>query len=96
MREGIRRDMAEPTACLTEQSMSGSGGSGEGWPGALGLTPATFLAPCHTTTEQYVGSFPVDDLDTQESVWLVQQQLWLLKVEALGGVARGGHDLAGG
>lgn len=30
--------------------------------------------------KQYVGSFPVDDLDPQESVWLVQQQLWALKV----------------
>nr|XP_012295413.1 SH2 domain-containing protein 5 isoform X2 [Aotus nancymaae] len=42
------------------------------------------LAPhrprCITKFAQYVGSFPVDDLDTQESVWLVQQQLWALKV----------------
>ncbi|XP_054114837.2 SH2 domain-containing protein 5 isoform X3 [Callithrix jacchus] len=41
------------------------------------------LAPhrprCITKFAQYVGSFPVDDLDTQESVWLVQQQLWALK-----------------
>ncbi|PNJ27228.1 SH2D5 isoform 4, partial [Pongo abelii] len=47
------------------------------------------LAPhrprCITKFAQYVGSFPVDDLDTQESVWLVQQQLWALKVGGLGG-----------
>lgn len=38
----------------------------------------------HHTPKQYVGSFPVDDLDTQESVWLVQQQLWALKVGSWG------------
>ena len=40
--------------------------------------PASLPPP--PTPKQYVGSFPVDDLDTQESVWLVQQQLWALKV----------------
>lgn len=39
----------------------------------------------HHTPKQYVGSFPVDDLDPQESVWLVQQQLWALKVGSWGG-----------
>lgn len=37
--------------------------------------PASFL--------QYVGSFPVHDLGTQESVWQMQQQLWELKVGAV-------------
>lgn len=51
--------------------------------GAKGLTPLPPSLP-HPTPKQYVGSFPVDDLDTQESVWLVQQQLWALKVAGLG------------
>lgn len=46
--------------------------------GGSGVTSLTSLP--HPTPKQYVGSFPVDDLDTQESVWLVQQQLWALKV----------------
>ncbi|XP_073089438.1 SH2 domain-containing protein 5 isoform X1 [Manis javanica] len=42
--------------------------------------PAPHRPRCITKfAQQYVGSFPVDDLDTQESVWLVQQQLWALK-----------------
>ncbi|XP_045715404.1 SH2 domain-containing protein 5 isoform X2 [Phyllostomus hastatus] len=41
--------------------------------------PAPHRPRCITKFAQYVGSFPVDDLDTQESVWLVQQQLWALK-----------------
>lgn len=43
--------------------------------------------PPPPTSKQYVGSFSVDDLGTQEGVWLVQQQLWALKVgELKGGV----------
>lgn len=40
------------------------------------------LLPCPASPRhhQYVGSFPVDDLDTQDSVGLVQQQLWALQV----------------
>ncbi|KAF6345623.1 SH2 domain containing 5 [Rhinolophus ferrumequinum] len=41
--------------------------------------PATHRPRCITKFAQYVGSFSVDNLDTQESVWLVQQQLWTLK-----------------
>ncbi|XP_059936497.1 SH2 domain-containing protein 5 isoform X3 [Mesoplodon densirostris] len=42
--------------------------------------PAPHRPRCITKfAQQYVGSFPVDDLDTQESAWLVQQQLWALK-----------------
>ncbi|XP_077755447.1 SH2 domain-containing protein 5 isoform X2 [Canis aureus] len=41
--------------------------------------PAPHRPRCITKFAQYVGSFPVDDLDTQEGVWLVQQQLWALK-----------------
>lgn len=48
----------------------------------IGLTLLP-LRPPHSP-KQYVGSFSVDDLDTQESVWLVQQQLWALKVGSWG------------
>ncbi|XP_008588874.1 PREDICTED: SH2 domain-containing protein 5 isoform X1 [Galeopterus variegatus] len=41
--------------------------------------PAPYRPRCITKFAQYVGSFPVDNLGTQESVWLVQQQLWALK-----------------
>uniref|UniRef100_A0A8C5KYK6 SH2 domain-containing protein 5 n=2 Tax=Jaculus jaculus TaxID=51337 RepID=A0A8C5KYK6_JACJA len=41
--------------------------------------PVPYRPRCITKFAQYVGSFPVDDLDTQESVCLVQQQLWALK-----------------
>ncbi|XP_052520035.1 SH2 domain-containing protein 5 [Budorcas taxicolor] len=42
--------------------------------------PAPQRPRCITKfAQQYVGSFPVDDLDPQDSVWLVQQQLWALK-----------------
>ncbi|XP_070259268.1 SH2 domain-containing protein 5 isoform X1 [Myotis yumanensis] len=41
--------------------------------------PAPHRPRCITKFAQYVGSFSVDDLDTQEGVWLVQQQLWALK-----------------
>lgn len=45
----------------------------------------TSLPPSYPTPpKQYVGSFSVDDLDTQESVWLVQQELWALRVGELG------------
>lgn len=50
--------------------------------GAMGLTSP----PCSLHHHQYVGSFPVDDLDTQESVGLVQQQLWALQVRSLGNI----------
>uniref|UniRef100_A0A8C5P1C1 SH2 domain containing 5 n=1 Tax=Jaculus jaculus TaxID=51337 RepID=A0A8C5P1C1_JACJA len=45
--------------------------------------PVPYRPRCITKFAQYVGSFPVDDLDTQESVCLVQQQLWALKVQIL-------------
>nr|XP_021486440.1 SH2 domain-containing protein 5 isoform X2 [Meriones unguiculatus] len=41
--------------------------------------PAPYRPRCIAKFAQYVGSFPVDDLDTQESVRLVQQQLWALQ-----------------
>ncbi|XP_008836824.1 SH2 domain-containing protein 5 isoform X3 [Nannospalax galili] len=41
--------------------------------------PVLYRPRCITKFAQCVGSFPVDDLDTQESVCLVQQQLWVLK-----------------
>ncbi|XP_045441044.1 SH2 domain-containing protein 5 isoform X2 [Pipistrellus kuhlii] len=41
--------------------------------------PASHRPRCITKFAQYVGSFSVDDLGTQEGVWLVQQQLWALK-----------------
>lgn len=41
-----------------------------------GLTPL-FPPPL---PQAVCGLLPVDDLDPQESVWLVQQQLWALKV----------------
>nr|KAF6445112.1 SH2 domain containing 5 [Molossus molossus] len=42
--------------------------------------PAPHRPRCITRfAQQYVGSFSVDDLDTQESVWLVQQELWALR-----------------
>ncbi|XP_068935716.1 SH2 domain-containing protein 5 isoform X2 [Petaurus breviceps papuanus] len=36
-----------------------------------------------TKFAQYVGSFAVDDLGLQDKVWMVQQQLWALKVQIL-------------
>uniref|UniRef100_A0A8C6RZZ2 SH2 domain containing 5 n=1 Tax=Nannospalax galili TaxID=1026970 RepID=A0A8C6RZZ2_NANGA len=45
--------------------------------------PVLYRPRCITKFAQCVGSFPVDDLDTQESVCLVQQQLWVLKVQIL-------------
>lgn len=50
----------------------------------ISLTLLPLSHPRHSP-KQYVGSFSVDDLDTQESVWLVQQQLWALKVGSWGG-----------
>ncbi|XP_032751550.1 SH2 domain-containing protein 5 isoform X2 [Rattus rattus] len=41
--------------------------------------PAPYRPRCIAKFAQYVGSFPVDDLDTQESVCLVQQHLWALQ-----------------
>lgn len=79
-------------AYLAEQSMSGGGV----WKTGSGAVVLTALPPCcpHRTPKQYVGSFPVDDLDTQEGVWLVQQQLWALKVGRWGGRIPGrGHSL---
>ncbi|XP_070366945.1 SH2 domain-containing protein 5 isoform X6 [Equus asinus] len=55
--------------------------AGAGGRRASDCGPAPHRPRCITRfAQQYVGSFPVDDLDTQESVWLVQQQLWALKV----------------
>lgn len=65
-----------------EESVFGGGAGGRVWrmgSGALVLTAWPPSRP-HHIPKQYVGSFPVDDLNTQESVWLVQQQLWALKV----------------
>ncbi|XP_070366943.1 SH2 domain-containing protein 5 isoform X3 [Equus asinus] len=54
--------------------------AGAGGRRASDCGPAPHRPRCITRfAQQYVGSFPVDDLDTQESVWLVQQQLWALK-----------------
>ncbi|XP_053432958.1 SH2 domain-containing protein 5 isoform X2 [Nycticebus coucang] len=53
--------------------------AGAGGRRASDCGPAPLRPRCITKFAQYVGSFPVDDLDTQESVWLVQQQLWALK-----------------
>uniref|UniRef100_A0A9L0SPR7 SH2 domain-containing protein 5 n=1 Tax=Equus caballus TaxID=9796 RepID=A0A9L0SPR7_HORSE len=53
--------------------------AGAGGRRASDCGPAPHRPRCITRFAQYVGSFPVDDLDTQESVWLVQQQLWALK-----------------
>lgn len=65
---------ASPTAqCVCEEGNTESGDWGQGPDSPVPPTPTP--AP-----KQYVGSFPVDDLDPQESVWLVQQQLWALKV----------------
>ncbi|EGW12655.1 SH2 domain-containing protein 5 [Cricetulus griseus] len=41
--------------------------------------PAPYRPRCIAKFAQYVGSFPVEDLDTQEGVYLVQQQLWALQ-----------------
>ncbi|XP_012889186.1 PREDICTED: SH2 domain-containing protein 5 [Dipodomys ordii] len=41
--------------------------------------PAPYRPRCITKFAQYVGSFPVDDLDTQDSASLVRHQLWALK-----------------
>ncbi|XP_036707160.1 SH2 domain-containing protein 5 isoform X2 [Balaenoptera musculus] len=53
--------------------------AGAGGRRASDCGPAPHRPRCITKFAQYVGSFPVDDLDTQESAWLVQQQLWTLK-----------------
>ncbi|XP_073650922.1 SH2 domain-containing protein 5 isoform X7 [Tursiops truncatus] len=54
--------------------------AGAGGRRASDCGPAPHRPRCITKfAQQYVGSFPVDDLDTQESAWLVQQQLWALK-----------------
>ncbi|XP_070238538.1 SH2 domain-containing protein 5 isoform X8 [Bos mutus] len=58
--------------------------AGAGGRRASDCGPAPQRPRCITKfAQQYVGSFPVDDLDPQESVWLVQQQLWALKVQIL-------------
>ncbi|XP_047422408.1 SH2 domain-containing protein 5 isoform X1 [Sciurus carolinensis] len=53
--------------------------AGAGGRRASDCGPAPYRPRCITKFAQYVGSFPVDDLDTQDSVWLVQQWLWALK-----------------
>ncbi|XP_004678628.1 PREDICTED: SH2 domain-containing protein 5 [Condylura cristata] len=53
--------------------------AGAGGRRASDCGPVPLRPRCITKFAQYVGSFPVDDLDTQERVWLVQQQLWALK-----------------
>ncbi|XP_006145248.1 SH2 domain-containing protein 5 isoform X1 [Tupaia chinensis] len=53
--------------------------AGAGGRRASDCGPVTHRPRCITKFAQYVGSFPVDDLDTQESVWVVQQHLWALK-----------------
>ncbi|MXQ93760.1 hypothetical protein E5288_WYG016940 [Bos mutus] len=62
-------------AALGTMQKAGAGGRR-----ASDCGPAPQRPRCITKfAQQYVGSFPVDDLDPQESVWLVQQQLWALK-----------------
>ncbi|XP_020767737.2 SH2 domain-containing protein 5 isoform X2 [Odocoileus virginianus] len=61
-------------AALGAMQRAGAGGRR-----ASDCGPAPQRPRCITKFAQYVGSFPVDDLDPQESVWLVQQQLWALK-----------------
>ncbi|XP_020024251.2 SH2 domain-containing protein 5 isoform X1 [Castor canadensis] len=53
--------------------------AGAGGRRASDCGPAPYRPRCITKFAQYVGSFPVDDLDTQEGVCLVRQQLWALK-----------------
>ncbi|XP_060056885.1 SH2 domain-containing protein 5 isoform X2 [Erinaceus europaeus] len=53
--------------------------AGAGGRRASDCGPAPLRPRCITKFAQYMGSFPVDDMDTQESVWQVQQQLWALK-----------------
>uniref|UniRef100_H0UZD2 SH2 domain containing 5 n=1 Tax=Cavia porcellus TaxID=10141 RepID=H0UZD2_CAVPO len=57
--------------------------AGAGGRRASDCGPTPYRPRCITKFAQYVGSFPVDDLDTQEGVWLVRQQLWALKVQIL-------------
>lgn len=71
------------------------GGGGDLADGIRSHGPALPPSRPHRTPKQYVGSFPVDDLDTQESVWLVQQQLWALKVGRRGGHVPCGHHSHG-
>ncbi|XP_021118627.1 SH2 domain-containing protein 5 isoform X3 [Heterocephalus glaber] len=53
--------------------------AGAGGRRASDCGPTLYRPRCITKFAQYVGSFPVDDLDMQEGVWLVRQQLWALK-----------------
>lgn len=72
-----------PCPQLTRQTrVFGGGARGKSLEGGIRSHGPDCLAsfPPLPRPKQYVGSFPVDDLDTQESVWLVQQQLWALKV----------------
>uniref|UniRef100_A0A8C2YS90 SH2 domain containing 5 n=1 Tax=Chinchilla lanigera TaxID=34839 RepID=A0A8C2YS90_CHILA len=57
--------------------------AGAGGRRASDCGPTLYRPRCITKFAQYVGSFPVDDLDAQEGVWLVRQQLWALKVQIL-------------
>ncbi|XP_013375201.1 PREDICTED: SH2 domain-containing protein 5 isoform X2 [Chinchilla lanigera] len=66
---------AEPKAAtLGAMQRAGAGGRR-----ASDCGPTLYRPRCITKFAQYVGSFPVDDLDAQEGVWLVRQQLWALK-----------------
>ncbi|XP_057641213.1 SH2 domain-containing protein 5 isoform X4 [Chionomys nivalis] len=64
------------TSLLSVELEAGhAGDDAEGW----GRGPQGLRLWAYTLPAQYVGSFPVDDLDTQEGVYLVQQQLWALQ-----------------
>ncbi|KAM4871856.1 SH2 domain-containing protein 5 isoform 1-T2 [Thomomys bottae] len=53
--------------------------AGAGGRRASDCGPAPYRPRCITKFAQYVGSFPVDDLDMQGSAFLVRHQLWALK-----------------
>nr|XP_051713979.1 SH2 domain-containing protein 5 isoform X3 [Oryctolagus cuniculus] len=82
LRDGTRHDRAAAPFFLWTLKLGTLGAmqrAGAGGRRASDCGPAPYRPRCITKFAQYVGSFPVDDLDTQESVWLVQQQLWTLK-----------------
>lgn len=78
---------------MTQPGLPAENISKELWPAWRDIVciEVTGLTPCLASLHhhQYVGSFPVDDLDTQESVCLVQQQLWALQVRGSGSITQG-------
>lgn len=80
---GLRVQCSVTPQPTQQRSVCLAGGGTWGWRSSHELDfPASLPPP--PMPKQYVGSFSVDDLDTQEGVWLVQQQLWALKVGELG------------